>query len=165
MKMIKNLFELSVVRLSKLENSFDLQIIFKINIHSLAQVLHVEGAYELQETSTSSPATLEQWNLLFPISLDILCRQSLFLRGCYWLVQIRRQKLMAVTVILNFPKVSSLRKWYLFLLEILRSCFSLPPLKIKFKSSHLRDEQVKCSRNKTNPQRSAMTVVIESHDV
>ena len=60
MKMIKNLFELSVVRLSKLENSFDLQIIFKINIHSLAQVLHVEGAYELQETSTSSPATLEQ---------------------------------------------------------------------------------------------------------
>ena len=68
-------------------------------------------------------------------------------------------------VILNFPKVSSLRKLYIFLLEILRSCFSLPPLKIKFKSSHLREEQVKCSRNKTNPQRSAMTVVIESHDV
>ena len=44
MEMIKNLFELSVVWLSKLENSFDLQIIFKINIHSLAQVLHVEGA-------------------------------------------------------------------------------------------------------------------------
>ena len=82
MEIIKSLFELSVVWLSKLENSFDLQIIFKINIHSLAQVLHVEGAYELQETSTSSPATLEQWNLLFPISLDILCRQSLFLRGC-----------------------------------------------------------------------------------
>ena len=69
-------------------------------------------------------------------------------------------------VILNFPKVSSLRKLYIFLLEILRSCFSLPPLKIKFKSSHLREEQVKCSRNKTNPQRAtAMTVVIESHDV
>ena len=41
-------------------------------------------------------------------------------------------------VILNFPKVSSLCKWYIYLLEILRSCFSLPPLKIKFKSSHLR---------------------------
>ena len=44
--------------------------------------------------------------------------------------------------------------------------FLFAALENQFKSSHLREEQVKCSRNKTNPQRAtAMTVVIESHDV
>ena len=80
------------------EISFELQIIFKINIHILAQFLHVERAYELQVFLSDSEARKHViWTPLAWMSLasPVCC---VFLRECCSLVRVRRLGLMAVTL-------------------------------------------------------------------
>ena len=80
------------------EISFELQIIFKINIHILAQFLHVERAYELRVFLSDSEARKHViWTPLAWMSLaSPVC--YVFLRECCSLVHVRRQGLMAVTL-------------------------------------------------------------------
>ena len=80
------------------EISFELQIIFKINIHILAQFLHVERAYELQVFLSDSEARKHViWTPLAWISLaSAVC--CVFLRECCSLAHVRRQGLMVVTL-------------------------------------------------------------------
>ena len=80
------------------EISFEWQSFFKINIHLLAQFLHVERAYELRVFLGDSEArkhvisTLLAWILLATLFCQCV------LRGCCSLLHVRRQGLMAVNL-------------------------------------------------------------------
>ena len=108
------------------EISFELQIIFKINIHILAQFLHVERAYELQVFLSDSARKHVIWTPLAWISLaSAVC--YVFLRECCSLVHVRRQGLMAVTLSfstfsrrLTYVQIHFSQKYHFSLLSLCR---------------------------------------------
>ena len=147
------------------EISFELQIIFKINIHMLAQFLHVEIAYELQVFLSDSKG--QETCYLNPISLDIACVGSLLCVSSRMLFTCSRSTSRIDGrhfVIFNFLKESNLCT-NTFFSEISQSFISLSPLKIKFKSSQSKKEQVTHSRNMSNTHRETSLIYRPKYDL